>query len=67
MTEGLNVEYFLESVDLNNPDFENRCIVHDWRNYVPENWMDKWHKFTDREKIIIAVMAETIANKEEWD
>jgi hypothetical protein len=54
-------------IDINNPQFEKACQVHDWRNYVPYEWKDKWEEFTEREKQIIAVMAQMEADKEEWD
>jgi hypothetical protein len=60
-------EDFIKHIDLNEPKFEQATKVHDWRNYVPYDWQKDWNDFTDREKKIIAVMAETQADKEEWD
>jgi len=60
-------EDFIEHINLDNPKFENKTRVHDWRNYVPDEWIKEWSSLTDREKKIIAVMAETQADKEEWD
>lgn len=58
---------FIELIDIENPNFQNVGKVHDWRNYVPYEWQEKWFEFTERERQIIAVMAETQADKEEWD
>ena len=57
----------LSMIDINNPDFENKSKVHDWRNYVPYDWQKNWEQFTERERQIIAVMAQSQADKEEWD
>ena len=58
MTKGLNLE---------NPDFKNLNKCHDWRNYVPYDWQRNWNEITERERKIIAVMAEMQAEDEEWD
>lgn len=57
----------LGMIDVNNPKFEQVGKVHDWRNYVPYEWQKNWDNFTDREKQIIAVMAEMQADAEVWD
>lgn len=57
----------LSMIDIDNPDFKNAGKIHDWRNYVPYEWEKNWHLFTERERKIIAVMAEKRANAEEWD
>jgi DNA-binding CsgD family transcriptional regulator len=54
-------------ININNPDFKNAAKVHDWRNYVPCDWQKNWEQFTERERQIIAVMAQSQADKEEWD
>ena len=51
----------------NNPQFDKATRVHDWRNYVPQEFKDKWDDFTLREKEIIFKMAEIQADNEEWD
>lgn len=56
-----------EGVNLHDPKFDQTRKVHDWRNYVPFEWQKDWNEFTDREKKIIIVMAETQAEVEEWD
>ncbi len=60
-------EDFIKRIDLNNPKFNEVAKVHDWRNYVPYDWQNNWNELTEREKKIIAVMAETQADNEEWD
>ncbi len=58
---------FITPECINEPHFENAGKVHDWRNYVPCEWQKRWDDFTERERIIISVMAEIQADKEEWD
>jgi hypothetical protein len=60
-------EDFISEININNPQFEKTTKVHDWRNYVPYEWQQEWDNFTERERKIIAVMAETQSDKEEWD
>jgi hypothetical protein len=50
-----------------NQDFEDVGKVHDWRNYAPEEIVNVWDKLTDREKKLIFIMCETMADREEWD
>lgn len=57
----------LSMIDINNPDFKSTSRVHDWRNYVPYDWQKNWEHFTERERQIIAVMALSQADDEEWD
>ena len=57
----------LSMIDTNNPDFKNASKVHDWRNYVPYDWQKLWSQFTERERQIIAIMAQIQADKEGWD
>lgn len=61
------LENYIKHIDLGSPEFEKRTKVHDWRNYVPENWIKNWGLFTHQEKQIIATMAEMQAEGEEWD
>ena len=58
---------FIKNIDLNDPKFEDSGRVHDWRNYIPNEWVECWSEFTEKERKIMAVMAETQANNEEWD
>lgn len=53
--------------NINNPEFHNTTLVHDWRNYIPYDWQENWNEFTDREKQIMVVMAQMQADKENWD
>jgi hypothetical protein len=54
-------------INLDNPGFEKRTKIHDWRNYVPSEWIKDWDGLTEREKRIIAVMAVRQSDNEEWD
>jgi hypothetical protein len=60
-------EEWLLTIDVGSPDFKAKTLVHDWRNYVPKQWQDNWHKLTERERKIIAIMAQRQADIEEWD
>ena len=57
----------LSMIDLSNPQFEKAERIMDWRNYVPYDWQKNWSEFSERERQIIAVMAQSQADKEEWD
>lgn len=57
----------IKHLNLSNPEFDKIGRVHDWRNYVPDEWQKCWKEFTDRERMIIAAMAEKQAGNEEWD
>ena len=60
-------EEFIGHIDLDNPEFDKKQKCHDWRNYVPYDWVKEWGQLSKRERIIIAVMAETRADQEEWE
>ena len=53
--------------DLSETDFTTTSKTHDWRNYVPEEWIKLWKSFTDRERYFIYTMAEEKAESENWD
>lgn len=57
----------LSNIDINNPEFNKASKVHDWRNYVPYDWQTCWLEFSERERKLMAVMAQMQADKEEWD
>lgn len=50
-----------------NPEFENRGNVHDWRNYVPENFRVRWSMLSDESKAALIYTAESQARNEEWE
>lgn len=60
-------DFFIESLNLDAPNFDKAERVMDWRNYVPLDWQKHWDEFTEREKKIIATMAQMQADSEEWD
>lgn len=35
--------------DIENPDFENKSKIHDWKNYIPVEFIPFWNTFTKRE------------------
>lgn len=65
----MNIEWGYKSTgitDLENPDFEHPDRIQDWKNYVPDEWQKDWKKFSERERQIIAIMAQSHADKEYW-
>lgn len=48
-------------------DFEDIGRVHDWRNYVPKEIIEVWGSLTDRERKLIFIICEPIADAEYWD
>lgn len=52
---------------LNNPDFENKSKVHDWRNYIPLDIQSIWLSLSEETRLIAAYMAERQADREDWD
>lgn len=56
MDEQLNFIY-ANHLNYKNPEFKNKPKIYDWINYIPNNWADNWHKFTEREQKIIAEMS----------
>ena len=60
-------EEWLLTIDVGSPDFNTKTLVHDWRNYVPDRWQDNWGELTERERKILAIMAQAQADSEEWD
>ena len=53
--------------EVNNPNFNDNSICHNWRHYISDKWKDNWLSFTERERQIIVFMATENADKEEWD
>jgi hypothetical protein len=52
---------------IRNESFKKIGRIHDWRNYVPYEAIQKWATFSDRERFLIWYFAETEADAEEWD
>ncbi len=53
--------------DIANPEWEAAGRVHDWRNYVPECVKESWGSLSERERLLVIVLAEEAASSEEWD
>ena len=53
--------------DLADPDFKNRGRVHEWKNYIPDVYIEGWKFLEINTKIGLYVMAKQAANSEEWD
>lgn len=52
---------------IENPQFETRHMVHDWRNYVPEICQLLWDELSEETKIVLYALAEYEASNEEWE
>jgi len=52
--------------DLADDTFTRTTRVHDWRNHVPGEVMDTWRMLTERERRLVAEVAEMAADAEEW-
>lgn len=59
--------FVLPSKEIDEPNFNNKDKVHDWKNYVPEDWIKNWEKFSYKEKQIIYILTQERADAEEWD
>lgn len=76
MSETELEEHFLSSVrnpdispalDIDNPDWDNTTLVHDWRNHIPYSVAKCWGKLTREEKNMAVFMAKSAADGEDWD
>lgn len=56
-----------ESLDLDNPKFEEANKVHDWRNYVPDVVADQWEYLSEETKKVVFIMADAQAQSEVWE
>lgn len=52
---------------IEEPDFEHKTMVHDWRNYVPDLIQRHWDKLSLESKMIVFAMADDRASAENWD
>lgn len=58
-------KHILDEID--NPAWASGGRIHNWKNYVDSDFQSGWHLLTDRERLIIAYLAECQADREEWD
>lgn len=53
--------------DWQNPDWEDRTKVHDWKNYVETTLLeDMWNTFDNNQKKVLVYNFQIIADNEEW-
>jgi hypothetical protein len=50
-----------------NPDWSRAGRVHDWRNHVGENVKAIWGSFSPTQRIALALDADELASREEWE
>lgn len=53
--------------DIANTDFENTELIHDWRNYVGENVRSIWNELPANVRMAIALDADNLASREDWE
>lgn len=58
---------YIKQNQIDSPDFENKCPVNDWRNYVDEYIIEVWHELSQESRIIAIIMGSQQARAEEWD
>lgn len=52
---------------LDDPEFDKATLVHDWRNYVPEEIRAVWGQLSKETRAAVFLMADRQASCEEWD
>jgi len=53
--------------DWDNPEWNKKSRVHNWRNYVSEQIQLAWGGFTGEQKVMLSANFEEMAGNEEWD
>lgn len=53
--------------DLSDDTFGRTGRIHDWRNHVPLSVIDIWETLTLRERFVAALVAQNMAEREEWE
>jgi hypothetical protein len=66
-TTAMENKYIVGAVDVRSPDFDNPSPVHDWRNHVGWRTVDRWHEFSDQQRLALALDAQDMADREEWE
>lgn len=49
------------------PTWDEGGRVHNWRNHVPKNVRAVWGTFTPDQKLALALWADDLADREEWE
>ena len=60
-----SADFHFEAID--DPQFDKRGIVHDWRNHVPKAFRDHWGELSDDARFAIYAICEWAAHNEEWE
>lgn len=53
--------------DYENPEWDVKEKIHNWRNYISEDLQKIWFSFTSEQKVKIAANADIMADREDWD
>lgn len=49
------------------PNFEDKSVVQNWRNYIPTYFKNNWYLLTREARASAIIMSELMADSEEWD
>lgn len=60
-------EYSIEKALMDSSKFRQSRGVHQWDDYVPDKVREIWNELPFQSRLIIFLMAEELASKEEWD
>lgn len=52
--------------ELDNPNWKRGLRYHNWKDYVEFEFKEVWHLLSERERTIIAYMAEQRADREDY-
>ncbi len=53
--------------DYEDPCFEAKGTVHEWKNYISKEVAEMWSTFTKEQRASLARQADEIADREDWD
>lgn len=53
---------------IKEPCFEQeKGLVHNWRNHLPSELQESWHRLAPETRMAIYLICENMADNEEWD
>lgn len=52
---------------LDNPDWEDKREVHNWKNYVPSYAKRNWTRLSLETRALVFCMTSKLAHNEDWD
>ena len=62
------LDYTLDNLDdIGSETFEDRSRVHNWRNWIPDNFKEAWSSLPEEVQLVMYMLAELEARREYWD